>query len=61
LRQGARRTPVDPDPNKPWEWAFQANVPYDDLTLDAVCDIYTARATPTTTEMNYNATVVVRK
>lgn len=53
LRQGARRTPVTPDQNKPWEWAFQSNVRYDDLTMAAVCDIYSARRTTTTTEMSF--------
>lgn len=40
LRNGAKRTPVQLNPNKPWEWTFQGGVPYDMTTLRAVCDIY---------------------
>jgi hypothetical protein len=53
LRQGAKRTPVKPDPNKPWEWTLQSNVKYDDLTLEAIAEIYTTRRTPTTSEMSH--------
>lgn len=42
LRQGAKRTPVVPNPHKPWEWVNQGLVPYDDLTIAAVAETYTA-------------------
>lgn len=60
LRRGAKRTPVQPDPNRPWEWPFQSNVPYDEVTLQAVCDMYTARATATTSEASYIDTSLTR-
>jgi hypothetical protein len=44
---------VKPDPNKPWEWTLQSNVKYDDLTLEAIAEIYTTRRTPTTSEMSH--------
>lgn len=52
LRTGAKRTPVQLDPNRPWEWTYKSGVPYDDLTLEAVVSIYNCRRTPTTGEMN---------
>ncbi len=41
LRQGAKRTPVRKDPNKPWEWTLQGSLPYDESTLKAVAATYT--------------------
>lgn len=46
LRQGMKRTPVDMDVNKPWEWTFKGQMPYDDVTLQAVADTYTVLSTP---------------
>lgn len=47
LRKGAKRTPVVPDPEKPWEWTFQSAVKYDDTTLRAVVDAYNFKRTRT--------------
>lgn len=41
LRVGAKRTPVVPDPNKPWEWTQQGVLPYDAQTLDVCAEVYT--------------------
>lgn len=41
LREGAKRTPVQRDPHKPWEWTLQGVSPYDESTLRAVADTYT--------------------
>lgn len=46
LRDGAKRTPVVRDPNREWEWTYQSNVVYDDITLQYVADTYTTRAVP---------------
>lgn len=46
LRQGAKKTLPAHDPNKPWQWTL-SGAPYDDLTLDAVVDIYNTRLTMT--------------
>lgn len=46
LRQGAKRTPVQMDANRPWEWAFQSGVKYDELTLASVARAYSTRDTP---------------
>lgn len=46
LRGGAKRTPVALDPDRPWEWTFQSGVDYDDVTLAAVAETYTAHSTP---------------
>lgn len=46
LRQGARRTPVHLDPNKPWEWTFKSGVQYDDVTLASVARAYSTQSTP---------------
>ncbi len=45
LREGAKRTPVELDPNRPWEWTYKSGVQYDELTLQAVADAYTVRPT----------------
>lgn len=45
LRQGARRTPVALDGNKPWEWTYQAGVDYDEITLASVARQYSRRST----------------
>lgn len=45
LRQGAKRTPVLLDPNRPWEWTFKSGVAYDDITLKAVAEAYSVRPT----------------
>lgn len=45
LRQGAKRTPIVPDPEKPWEWTYQSNVKYDDVTIQAVVDAYNFKRT----------------
>lgn len=45
LRQGARRTPQLLDPEKPWEWTYQAGVAYDEVTLAAVARVYSRRDT----------------
>lgn len=42
LRQGAKRTPVLVDENKPWEWVNQGAVPYDSITIASVAEAYTA-------------------
>lgn len=39
LRCGAKRTPVVPDENRPWEWTLAGSLPYADDTI-----AYTARA-----------------
>jgi hypothetical protein len=42
LREGAKRSPVQLDPNKPWEWvAPEQPEEYDAVTLQAVAGIYT--------------------
>jgi hypothetical protein len=46
LRQGAKRTPVQLDANKPWEWTFKSGVKYDEMTLRAVAETYSVRDTP---------------
>nr|WEU70897.1 MAG: RNA-dependent RNA polymerase [Hangzhou yanvirus-like virus 1] len=46
LREGAKRTPVVLDPNKPWEWTYKSGVKYDRLTLQAVAETYSAMETP---------------
>lgn len=48
LRDGCKRTPVVLDPDRPWEWTQRSGVPYDDLTLKAVVEIYSASRTPGT-------------
>ncbi len=55
LRQGKKRTPVKLDENKPWEWTFKSGVDYDDITLQAVADMYSTNASRTTTEMSHVA------
>lgn len=45
LRAGAKRTPVRLDPEKPWEWTQKSGVPYDEITLEAVAEMYTQRTT----------------
>jgi hypothetical protein len=40
LRAGAKRTPVRTDDNKPWEWTLESGVMYDEVTLQAVADVY---------------------
>lgn len=45
LREGARRTPVYMDPNRPWEWTYQAGVEYSEVTLAAVAEVYSSRNT----------------
>lgn len=42
LSKGRKRTPVELDPNKPWEWTQKSGVPYDDVTLTAVADMYSS-------------------
>lgn len=44
LRSAAKRTPVIPDPEKPWLWTYQSNLPYDELTLEGVVHAYNYRA-----------------
>lgn len=44
LRQSAKRTPVARDPEKPWLWTYQSNLPYDELTLEGVVHAYNYRA-----------------
>lgn len=46
LRQGAKRTPVPLDPNKPWEWTLKSGVKYNRQTLAAVAEAYSRRDTP---------------
>lgn len=46
LRDGAKRTPVRLDENKPWEWTQQSGVEYDDLTLQYVAETYSQRSKP---------------
>jgi hypothetical protein len=41
LRCGAKRTPVRLDPNRPWEWTMKSGVKYDQVTLQAVAELYT--------------------
>lgn len=41
LRQGAKRTPVVRDPNRPWEWTQQGSLPYDRDTLSVTAEVYT--------------------
>jgi hypothetical protein len=59
LRKGARRTPVQQDPFKPWEWMNSGSVPYDDLTIQAVADIYTTRKSSTTNAAVHDVQVTV--
>lgn len=40
LRQGAKRTPPELDPNKPWMWTYQSGVDYDDITIAHVARVY---------------------
>lgn len=40
LRQGAKRTPIELDPCKPWEWTLRAGVKYDDSTIEHVAAVY---------------------
>jgi hypothetical protein len=44
--KGQKRTPVRLDPEKPWEWTYQSGVPYDDLTLQAVAEVYCSSSNP---------------
>lgn len=44
LRQGAKRTPVVLDENRPWEWTYKSGVAYDDVTIQAVAEVYSATA-----------------
>lgn len=46
LRVGAKRTPVLPDPNRPWEWGIESGVKYDAETIEAVAQAYTTSASP---------------
>lgn len=39
LRRGCKRTPVQFDPNRPWEWTLGGGE-YDETTLKAVADMY---------------------
>lgn len=43
LRQGAKRTPVFLDSNRPWEWTRESGVKYDRETLEAVAQAYSTR------------------
>jgi len=52
LREGKKRTPAKLDQNRPWEWTLKSGVPYDELTIQAVADIYTTYRTKMTTECN---------
>jgi len=45
LRTGAKRTPVQLDENRPWEWTQKSGVQYDALTLQAVAETYTMNST----------------
>lgn len=47
LRSAAKRTPVARCQDRPWEWTFQSNVQYDDLTLNQVAEAYNLRRTST--------------
>lgn len=40
LREGAKRTPVRHDPNRPWEWTLASGAGYDEVTLRAVAEVY---------------------
>lgn len=40
LRPGTKITRPVADENKPWEWTFQGNVPYDEITLESVARMY---------------------
>lgn len=40
LREGAKRTPVHVDDARPWEWTQESGCLYDDLTLEAVAQVY---------------------
>lgn len=51
LRCGAKRTPVNLDPNKPWEWTFQAGVDYDEVTLQHVAEVYSTHTLVTTDDI----------
>lgn len=42
LSSGRKRTPVRLNPDRPWEWTQKSGVDYDDVTLTAVADIYSA-------------------
>jgi hypothetical protein len=49
LRAGAKRTPVELDPNRPWEWTYNSRlgdavVKYDLETIAAVARTYTSRS-----------------
>lgn len=44
LRQGAKRTPVVLDPNKPWEWTLNAGVVYDQTTVECLAGRYSRKA-----------------
>lgn len=40
---GMKRTPVQLDPERPWEWTQKSGVRYDDVTLAAVVEAYETR------------------
>lgn len=40
LRAGCRKTPVEIDPNRPWEWTQVGNPTYDRETLEYVAETY---------------------
>lgn len=46
LRSGAKRTPQQLDPNKPWEWTYKSGVKYDETTIRYVAEIYSVHADP---------------
>lgn len=55
LRQGAKRSPVALDPNKPWEWTLCSGVKYDELTIEAVAQTYSRLSgTPVSTSDVYS-------
>jgi hypothetical protein len=61
LRDGAKRTPVRLDPNKPWEWTFKSGVQYDELTLQAVADLYSRNSgTPVSVNDMHGLIEVIR-
>lgn len=50
VRKGAKKTPVERDPNKPWEWTMAEGVPpYDDETLLYVAEAYSTPSRVVTT------------
>lgn len=40
LREGAKRTEPRHDPNRPWEWTLPTGAGYDEVTLQAVAEVY---------------------